>query len=244
MDCGVRDQHHLRSAGNDAKPHVPGVVARRCERRNVGSDLDVAVDGLEAVHERRDATLDVRPLPLRPHEGEAVSMHDVAGPREEDRAGVVRVPPNMVDVEMREEDDVDLVAADTVLLERSWQPTLRLRSPVPQTGRADAGVDQHGLFAGADQEARARHAPARPGEEGRVERSIGLPFVRGGLGIQLGELAELPDGVEQRDELDRADYDCTRGGAGSPCASSHEITGLRRTPIRSISASITSPGFR
>src|SRR5204863_9430289 len=36
----------------------------------------------------------------------------------------------------------------------------------------------------------------------------------------------------------------TRGGAGSPCASCHEITGFRRTPIRSISASIASPGFR
>ena len=36
----------------------------------------------------------------------------------------------------------------------------------------------------------------------------------------------------------------TRSGAGSPCASSHAITGFRNTPIRSISASITSPGFR
>ena len=36
----------------------------------------------------------------------------------------------------------------------------------------------------------------------------------------------------------------TRGGAGSPWPSCHEITGLRSTPIRSISASITSPGFR
>src|SRR5213080_945893 len=39
-------------------------------------------------------------------------------------------------------------------------------------------------------------------------------------------------------------YQDTRGGAGSPCASCHEITGLRSTPIRSISASITSPGLR
>ena len=36
----------------------------------------------------------------------------------------------------------------------------------------------------------------------------------------------------------------TLGGAGSPCASCHEITGLRSTPMRSISASITSPGLR
>ena len=36
----------------------------------------------------------------------------------------------------------------------------------------------------------------------------------------------------------------TRGGGGSPWASCHETTGLRSTPIRSISASIRSPGFR
>src|SRR5207237_1252329 len=36
----------------------------------------------------------------------------------------------------------------------------------------------------------------------------------------------------------------TRGGAGTPCASCQEMTGLRNTPIRSISASITSPGLR
>ena len=35
-----------------------------------------------------------------------------------------------------------------------------------------------------------------------------------------------------------------RGGAGSPRPSCHETTGLRSTPIRSISASITSPGLR
>ena len=42
----------------------------------------------------------------------------------------------------------------------------------------------------------------------------------------------------------RRRYQRARGGAGSPCASSHETTGLRRTPMRSISASITSPGLR
>ncbi len=35
----------------------------------------------------------------------------------------------------------------------------------------------------------------------------------------------------------------TRGGAGSPCPSAHEITGFRSVPILSISASITSPGL-
>ena len=39
-------------------------------------------------------------------------------------------------------------------------------------------------------------------------------------------------------------YQRTRGGGGVPCPSCHEITGLRSTPIFSISASITSPGLR
>ena len=39
-------------------------------------------------------------------------------------------------------------------------------------------------------------------------------------------------------------YHRMRSGGGSPCAFSHPITGLRSTPIFSISASTTSPGFR
>src|SRR5205823_4190789 len=46
------------------------------------------------------------------------------------------------------------------------------------------------------------------------------------------------------DHVAVASTHCTFGGAGSPCASSHEITGLRRTPMRSISASMTSPALR
>src|SRR5581483_8245323 len=41
-----------------------------------------------------------------------------------------------------------------------------------------------------------------------------------------------------------AAYQRTRGRAGSPWPSCHEITGFRSTPIFSISASITSPGLR
>ena len=54
------------------------------------------------------------------------------------------------------------------------------------------------------------------------------------------ELVERPDGRRRAERL----YQRTRAGGGSPCASCHEITGLRRTPMRSISASITSPGLR
>ena len=50
-------------------------------------------------------------------------------------------------------------------------------------------------------------------------------------------------GVERLSHIRRT-YQRTRGGAGLPWASCHETTGLRRTPIRSISASITSPGRR
>ena len=44
--------------------------------------------------------------------------------------------------------------------------------------------------------------------------------------------------------VSRPGHRATRGGAGSPWASCQETTGLRSTPIFSISASITSPGFR
>ena len=46
------------------------------------------------------------------------------------------------------------------------------------------------------------------------------------------------------DPVVRPAHNATRGGAGSPWPCCHEITGLRRIPIFSISASITSPGFR
>ena len=58
----------------------------------------------------------------------------------------------------------------------------------------------------------------------------------------LLELGERPYRVEERNDLDLADYHLTLGGGGSPCASCQETTGFRSTPMRSISASITSPG--
>ena len=69
-------------------------------------------------------------------------------------------------------------------------------------------------------------APSRPGARWNVrDSSVG------------GQTYEL-------DISSRIGYQRTRGGAGSPWPSCHEITGLRSTPIPSISASITSPGFR
>src|SRR4029079_17619353 len=62
----------------------------------------------------------------------------------------------------------------------------------------------------------------------------------------LGEVRAVlaRDAGDERLPLHRPPYHRTRAGGGSPCASCHEITGFRSTPIRSISASITSPGRR
>ena len=63
-----------------------------------------------------------------------------------------------------------------------------------------------------------------------------------GHGREGESVQPCPDVV--RAAAEPADYQRTRGGAGSPWPSCHEITGLRSTPILSISASITSPGLR
>src|SRR5207248_9029325 len=71
-----------------------------------------------------------------------------------------------------------------------------------------------------------------------IRAAVRLPVLLGHVRIGLGQRREGPHPVEQRL------YHVARGGAGSPCASSQDTTGLRRTPIFSISASITSPGCR
>jgi len=75
-----------------------------------------------------------------------------------------------------------------------------------------------------------------------------LPTLGGGCALAPArEPSRTPGICSPRHGLpgDRSrDHQRTRGGGASPCASSHETTGLRRTPIRSISASITSPGLR
>jgi hypothetical protein len=67
------------------------------------------------------------------------------------------------------------------------------------------------------------------------------PRPRGMLGVVVPDVGQTGLGGPGRM---LADYHRTRGGAGSPWPSCHEITGLRSTPIFSISASITSPGLR
>src|SRR4029450_10780591 len=87
-----------------------------------------------------------------------------------------------------------------------------------------------------------RDPPARAREDLRVEVAVRRPV--GGVGKELRQLPQLADGVDERHELDGPDYHLTRSGGGSPCASCQPITGFRRKPILSISASITAPGFR
>ena len=83
-----------------------------------------------------------------------------------------------------------------------------------------------------------------PVEELRVPVAPRRPVVLAGIGERLRVRRERALRIEERVDLVGADYHRTRGGAGSPWPSCHEITGLRSTPIFSISASITSPGLR
>ena len=95
------------------------------------------------------------------------------------------------------------------------------------------------------------HRLALAREDARVV-SLHSPEVRqveDVVGRAHDERVELVLGHERAHALElrvvaRPAHQRTRGGAGSPCASSHEITGLRSTPIRSISHSMTSPGLR
>ena len=177
-----------------------------------------------------------------PRRGEGVFVQDV--PPEERLARGVRVPADVIGVHVRDEDDVDVGRRQLELLERRRQASLLLGLPVPEPRRAHAGVDQQRPATGTEDVAGDRQAPELAREEIRVLTAGTLPVVVGGAGVELRERAGAADRVDEGLELEAADYHRTRGGAGSPCPSCHEITGLRSTPMPSISASITSPGFR
>src|SRR6185436_15435575 len=74
----------------------------------------------------------------------------------------------------------------------------------------------------------------------QVEDVVGSPNDEG---VELLVGHQRTDALELR-VVSLPPHQRTRSGAGSPCASCQETTGFRSTPIRSISASITSPGFR
>src|SRR4029077_16282007 len=116
----------------------------------------------------------------------------------------IRVPADVIDVQVRQEDNVDAVRSNAGLGERGQQSLLPLRRPAPQTRRADAGVDEDGRAAGAQQVRRAADAPLRAIERVRIERPVRLPT--GEARVEHVPFPEQPDGVDERDELDRADY--------------------------------------
>ena len=239
VDRGVRDQDGAIAVGLDPQAHVAGKVSRQRKGCDALRDGDLAVDLLELDGE--DRPFDVRTAAVA-CERDSVPMREIAGVRKDDRALPVGVPADVVDVEVREEDDVHVLGRGARRGERGKQALLELRVPAPEAGRADAGVDEHRALTGAKQIGGTRDPPARPGEDVRVEVAVRRPIGR--VGKELRQLSQLAHRVDERHELDGADYHLTRSGGGSPCASCQPITGLRRTPIRSISASITSPGFR
>ena len=205
MHRNIGDEHCPLSFGLDPNGHVTRVVSGRLDGRDPGSELDVARDLLEAIRERQDAPPDVRPRVLRARERERVPVDDVASPREERDAVEVRVPAHVVDVHVRQEDDVDVVACDSELVERVGQLTLALGGPVPEAGRPDAGVHEHRRPTRPEQVAPARNAPLVGLEQLRVELAIRRPRIRRNLRIRLAVGGEQPDRVGYGVELDRAD---------------------------------------
>jgi hypothetical protein len=120
-------------------------------------------------------------------------------------------------VEVREEDDVDLVGTDAERLEGTGKQALLLGHPVvPQPRGTNAGVDDDRRLVGADHVGEAGEAPRRAGEELWIVLAVRLPVLLGHTGIRLGVLAQHADRIEHRLDLDRPDYHFTRGGAGSP----------------------------
>ena len=189
---------------------MPRVVAGCGEGRNSGRDLDLTVDVLETLEKRRDAPSDVRSLRLRARKRDGVTVCQVAGAQKENGALQVGIPTDVIDVQMRQEDDVDPVPRDAEAAERLGQLTLLLGGPVPQARRPHTRVDQHGDASGAHEVALARQAPAVAGEELRIQRAIGLPGFCSDFGEGIGVLGEQSHRVREGMELDRADYHCAR----------------------------------
>ncbi len=145
------------------------------------------------------------PFVMRADERKRIAMHDVARTREERGALEIRVPTDVVDVQVREKDDVDLVARNAEAAERLGQLAFVLRGPAPQPGWADPRVDEDGHASRADEVARARQPPAPARKEVGIEHSVRLPGVCRYLRVRVRVLGDQPDGVGNREELDLAD---------------------------------------
>ena len=122
---------------------------------------------------------------------------------------------------------------------RSCSGRGRCRAPARRARRAPPRPSARGRARASPRPAASsrpnRHALVTPPAQTRADFTASVSAEGGGLHAP-------PKGWGYG--FSRARHQLTRGGAGSPCASCHETTGLRRTPMRSISASITSPGFR
>ena len=120
-------------------------------------------------------------------------------------------------------------------------------SPVPRGPSARAPVStRHRLLAGPDDEA-PRTAAATPTLRRAPDsaRDTAPIVVRRDLGVQLGELAERPDGVLERPDLDRAGsttHALAAPARRAPPATRSPGCAARRS-ARS-RTSITSPGLR
>ena len=90
---------------------------------------------------------------------------------------------------------------------------------------------------------------ARPGQWRKVIFNAATNPIGALTGLTHGRVCERPDlrtlvSGPGHPAQASSPHGRTRGGGGVPCASCHETTGFRSTPIRSISASTTSPGLR
>ena len=227
---------------------MPRIVTRRGERRHSRRELDVIGDGLEALDEWLDAASDVRAVRLRARERERSACTRYRASGRTTSPSSVGVPADVVDVQVREEDEVDVRRGATPeLVERAGSSPSSSARPVPQPGgrpRCRPGSCPRR----ADEVARAREPPALAREELGIERAVRAPTPRAARpGSARRSSPSSPDRVEHartRRSIATPTTTARAAARGSPCASCQETTGLRRTPIRSISASITSPGLR
>jgi hypothetical protein len=132
-------------------------------------------------------------------------VHEVARAGEEHAAFEIGVPANVVDMQMGQEDEVHLVARHAEPAECLRQLALVLGGPVPEARRPDAGVDEHGDIAGADEVRATGQPPALSREELRVQRPVRRPGLGRHLRIRVAVLGEQPDRVGNRQQLDLAD---------------------------------------
>jgi hypothetical protein len=128
-------------------------------------------------------------------------MDQMTGVREERRSVRIRIPADVVDVDVREEDGVDVTRLDSELGEPGGQPMCVLERPVDRLGRPDRGVDEEGEPARLKQIARERNAPRTSDEEVGIERAIRLPGIDRHGRKELDQGTQISDRVHDRGQL-------------------------------------------